>query len=128
MFHTGRLAKAKIVAEDMLMKIDSIYVGYEATSGRYACFYLARIWESNLDQDKAFYYYQRTTEFAEEIKALESNYYLYSLLGMARIYEKRGDKEEAKKCLIAVRKNSKRKNEANKEAKKQLKLLKNDGD
>ena len=128
LFHTGRLAKAKIVAEDMLMKIDSSYVGYEATSGRYACFYLARIWESNLDQDKAFYYYQRTIEFAEEIKALESNYYLYSLIGLARIYDKRGEKEEAINCLKTVRKNSKRKNEANKRAREYLKSLKKDGD
>ena len=112
----------------MLVKIDSNYTGYEATSGRYACFYLARIWESNLDQDKAFHYYQRTVEFVEEIKAYESGYYLYSLLGLARIYEKRGNKEEAKKCLKAVRKNSNRKNEANKLAKKYLKSLKKDGD
>lgn len=128
LFHTGRFAKAKILAEDMLMKIDSNYTGYEATSGRYASFFLARIWESNLDQDKAFHYYQRTIVFAEEIKAIKSGYYLYSLLGMARIYKKRGDKDEAKKCLITVRKNSKRKNEANKEARKQLKLLKHNGD
>lgn len=128
LFQTGRFAKAKILAEDMLMKIDSSYSGYEAKSGRYACFFLARIWESNLDQDKAMHYYQRTIEFAEEIKALESAYYLYSLLGMARIYDKRGNKEDAKKYLKAVRKNSNRKNEANKLAKEHLKSLKDDGD
>ncbi len=128
LFHTGRLAKAKMLAEDMLMKIDSSYTGYEATSGRYACFYLAKIWESNLDQDKAFYYFQRTIDFAEQIEAYESGYYLYSLIGMARIYDKKGDTQAAKECLKTVRKNSKRKNEANKKAKEYLKSLKDDGD
>lgn len=127
LFQTGRLAKAKILAEDLLMKIDSSYTGYEAHSGRYACFFLARIWESNLDQDKAIYYYQRTVAFAEEIKALESGYYLHSLLGLARIYDKRGNYEDAKECLKTVRKNSGRKNEANKKAKEHLKSLKKDG-
>jgi len=127
LFNTGRLAKAKILAEDMLMKIDSSYAGYEATSGRYACFFLAKIWESNLDQEKAFHYYHRTIEFAEQNKAVESGYYLYSLLGLARIYDKRGNKEEAVKNLKAVRKNSKRKHEANKRAREYLKLLRKDG-
>lgn len=127
LFQTGRLAKAKILAEDMLMKIDSSYSGYEATSGRYACFFLARIWESNLNQDKALYYYERTVEFAEENKALESGYYLHSLLGLARINDKRGNYEDAKKYLKTVRKNSSRKHEANKKAKEHLKLLRKDG-
>ena len=128
LFQTGRLAKAKILAEDMLMKIDSNYVGYEETSGRYACFFLAKIWESNLDQDKAFHYYNRTIEFAEINKAYESGYYLYSLLGLARIYDRQGNRKEAENCLKTVRKNSKRKNEANKRAREYMKSLKNDGD
>lgn len=128
LFHTGRLARAKVLAEDMLVKIDSNYTGYEATSGRYACFYLARIWESNLDQEKAFHYYKRTIEFVEEIKAYESGYYHYALIGLARIYVKRGNQEEAKKCLKTVRKNTNRKNEVNKLAKEYLKSLKKDGD
>ncbi len=128
LFQTGRLAKAKIIAEDLLLKIDSGYVGYEAISGRYACFYLAKIWESNLDPNKAFYYYQRTVKFAVLIKATESGYYLYALLGLARIYDRRGNKEDAMKCLKTVRKNSNRKNEANKLAKIHIKLLKKDGD
>lgn len=126
LFHTGRLAKAKIVAEDMLMKIDSSYVGYEATSGRYASFYLARIWESNLDLEKAFYYYTRTVSFAEQNQALESGYYHYALIGLARIYDRQGNKEEAQECLKTVRKNSKRKDEANKLAREYIKSLKHD--
>ncbi len=128
LFQTGRLAKAKILSEDMLMKIDSGYVGYEATSGRYACFYLARIWESNFNPEKAFYYYQRAIDFVDQQKAYESGYYHYSLLGLAQIYEKRGDIAEAKACLQLIRKNTNRKDDANKRAKEYLKSLKDDGD
>lgn len=128
LFHTGRLAKAKIVAEDMLMKVDSGYVGYEATSGRYACFYLARIWESNLDQEKAFYYYHRTIEFAESINALESGYYHYALIGLARIYDRRGENDKARECLKTIRKNTRRRNEANKLAREYMKSLRHDAD
>ncbi len=128
LFSTGRYAKAKVLAEDMLMKIDSGYVGYEEISGRYACFYLAKIWESNFDQDKAFIYYKRTVEFAEAIKAEESGYYHYALFGLARIYDKRGDNEAAEECLKIIRKNTKRKDVANKDAREYLKSLKRDGD
>jgi tetratricopeptide (TPR) repeat protein len=128
LFHTGRYAKAKILAEDLLMKVDSSYAGYEEISGRYACFYLAKIWESNFDQDKAFYYYNRTVEYAEDIKAFESGYYHYALFGLARIYDKRGDDEAAEECLKLIRKNTKRKDAANKDARDYLKSLKRDGD
>ena len=109
------------------MKIDSSYSGYEATSGRYACYYLAKIWESNLDQDKAFYYYQRAIDFSEQIKAYESGYYHYSLFGLARIYDRRGNQVEAENCLKIIRKNTKRKSEVNKRAREYMKSLKRDG-
>jgi len=127
LFNTGRLAKAKALSEEILMKIDSSYSGYEATSGRYACYYLAKIWESNLDQDKAFYYYQRAIDFSEQIKAYESGYYHYSLFGLARIYDKRGSRKEAENCLKIIRKNTKRRSEVNKRAREYLKSLKKDG-
>ena len=127
LFNTGRLAKAKALSEEILMKIDSSYSGYEATSGRYACYYLAKIWESNLDQDKAFYYYQRAIDFSEQIKAYESGYYHYSLFGLARIYDRRGNQVEAENCLKIIRKNTKRKSEVNKRAREYMKSLKRDG-
>jgi hypothetical protein len=128
LFHSGRYARAKVLAEDLLMKVDSSYTGYEAVSGRYACFYLARIWESNFDQEKAFHYYQRTVQFVEDIEAYGSGYYHYALLGLARIYDKRGEQEEAIGCLKTIRKNTKRKNAINKDAREYLKSLRKDAD
>ena len=110
------------------MKIDSSFIGYEAKSGRYACYFLAKIWESNLDQDKAYQFYTRAVLFSEEINAVESAYYHYSLFGLARIYDRRGNKTEAEKCLKTIRKNTKRKNNVNKRAREYLKSLRRDGD
>jgi tetratricopeptide (TPR) repeat protein len=128
LFQTGRYARAKIVSEDMLAKVDSGKVGYEGTCGRYACFYLARIWESALDADKTMQYYQRAVAFAEQSKAYESAYYHYSLLGLAKIYQKQGQRKEAENCLKLVRKYSKGKTDVNKTAKEYQKSLKDDGD
>jgi len=128
LFSTGRYGRAKVLAEDLLMKVDSAYTGYEEISGRYASFYLAKIWEYNADENKAFYYYQRTVDFAESINAKESGYYHYALFGLARIYDKRGETEEAENCLKTIRKNTKRRDAANKDAREYLKSLRRDGD
>ncbi len=128
LFYTGRYARAKVLSEDMLMKVDSGYVGYEEISGRYAAFFLAKIWESNFDEERTFYYYKRTVEFVEKINAFESGFYHLSLLGMARIHDKRGENKEAEECLKTVRKHTKRKDDLNKRAREYLKTLKEDGD
>jgi hypothetical protein len=126
LYTSGRLVKAKIISEDLLTKIDSGYVGYEATGGRYACFFLGQIWESNLENTKALHYYSRAVDFGELAKATDSGYYLYSLMGIARIQSRQGNNKEAKSTLKKVRKNSKRKHPANKAAKEYMKSLKAD--
>ncbi len=127
LFYTGRYAKAKAVSEDLLMKVDSSYTGYEAVSGRYASFFLAKIWESNFDKDKAFYYYKRAKDFSEQIGAYKSGYYHYSLYGLAKLYLEQGDDLKARKCLITIRKNTKRKSPVNKLARDFMKAMKKDG-
>ncbi len=126
LYSTGHLMQAKYVCEDMLAKIDSGKVGYEAVSGRYACFILGQIWESNMESEKALYYYRRAVQFGEEVDATDSGYYLYSLMGIARIYDRQGKEDEAIDYLKKIRKSSKNKNPANKRAKEYLKSLKQD--
>ncbi len=123
LFNSGGIMQAKIVSEDMLAKIDSGMVGYEATSGRYASFFLARIWESNVDLDKALKYYESAISFGEEAEAYESGYYLYSLMGAARINHKKGNTKEAKKYLKLIKKNAKRKHPAHEQAREFLKTM-----
>lgn len=124
LFSSGGIMQAKNISEDMLLKIDSGYFGYEATSGRYASFFLARIWESNMDLEKALHYYNRAISFGEESEAYESGYYLYSLMGAARIYHRTGNNKEAREYLKLIRKHAKRKHPAHEQAREFLKTIK----
>jgi tetratricopeptide (TPR) repeat protein len=125
MYSTGRFANAKVLAEEILTKIDSGFTEYEATSGIFANYYLGRIWESNFDTDKAILCYQRTVDYSERHQAFESEYYHYSLFALAEIYDKQGNRKEAENCLKTLRKNSRRSSDVNKRARELLKSLGN---
>lgn len=109
--------------KEILARIDSAQVGYEATSGRYAAFYLGQLYEGKRKQDDAKKYYLLAVKYAEEIGATESGYYLFSLIALGEISEKQGDKAAAKKYFKEVKRLSGRKDEAYKDAKKRLKKL-----
>jgi hypothetical protein len=126
LYSTGQLVKAKIISENLLAKIDSGYVGYEATGGRYACFFLGQIWESNMENNKAMGFYKRSVEFSEQADATQSGYYLYSLMGIARIHSRAGNEKEAMQYLKEVRKHSKRKHPANQAAREAIRSLKSE--
>jgi tetratricopeptide (TPR) repeat protein len=97
--------------------------GYEATSGRYAAFYLGQVYEMRRQLQDAKTYYQQCLKFSEQNKSYKSGYYLYSLIALGEISEKLGDKAAAKKYFTEVKKRSDRKDEAYKDAKKRLKKL-----
>ena len=65
--------------KEIIHRIDSGMVGYEATSGRYAAFYLGQLYERRQDFDLAQNYYERVVKFAEEIDATDTGYYLFSV-------------------------------------------------
>ena len=115
--------KAEPVALEILNRIDSGRVGYEANSGRYASFFLGQIYQFWRRFEDAEKYYLRTVEFAEEIDELDSGYTLYSILNLGRLAEKDGRKKEAKRYYKRVKKLSKRKQAVFKSAKKELKEL-----
>lgn len=123
LYSTGRFTQAEPVCKNILARIDSAQLGYEATSGRYASFYLGEIYEARKNLDEAKKYYQLCIRFAEEIKATESGYYLYSLIALGEIAEKQGNKAEAKKRFNEVKSKAKRKDEAYKDAKRRLKKI-----
>ena len=107
----------------ILQRIDSGKLGYEATSGRYAAFFLGQIYEARRKLDDAKKYYLLSVKYAEQIDATESGYYLYSLIALGEICEKQGDKACAKKYFKDVKKRAGRKDEAYKDAKRRLKGL-----
>ncbi len=107
----------------ILQRIDSSKVGYEATSGRYAAFFLGQLYERKNKLEQAKGYYQKALRFAEAIGATDSGYYLYSLISLGEISWRQGNKEEARGYFTQVRKKSGRKDEAFKDAKRRLKAL-----
>lgn len=123
LYSLGRYAEAEPVCKEILARMDSGMIGYEATSGRYAAFFLGQINESAKNLDEAKKYYELCVKFAEEIDATESGYYLYSLISLGEISQKQGNKSEAKKYFQMVRKKAGRKDEAFKDAKRKLKRL-----
>jgi hypothetical protein len=108
-------------AKLLLSRIDSGMVGYEATSGRYAAFFLGQMYEGRHELDSAKHFYNRAVKFGEENEAYETGYFLYSLLGLGRIADKEGDKAGSKVYLKQIKKYAQRKNPAHKAAREYLK-------
>jgi tetratricopeptide (TPR) repeat protein len=123
LYSMGRYSVAEPVCLNILGRIDSAQLGYEATSGRYAAFFLGQIYESHKKPDDAKKYYKLCIRFADQIDAADSGYSLYSLIALGEIAEQQGNKAEAKKYFKEVKKKSGRKDEAFKTAKKRLKKL-----
>ena len=123
LYSMGRYAQAEPVCRSILTRIDSAQLGYEATSGRYAAFFLGQIYEARKNLEEAKKYYKLCIRYAEEIEATESGYYLYSIIALGEIAEKQGNKAEARKYFKEVKKKAKRKDEAFKDAKKRLKKM-----
>jgi hypothetical protein len=127
LYSMGRYVEAEPVCRQILADIDSGKLGYEATSGRYAAFFLGQIYEARRNLNDAKKYYELCVQYAEKIEATESGYYLYSLIALGEIAEKQGNKAEARKYFKEVKKKAGRKDEAFKDAKRRLKKMeKND--
>lgn len=107
----------------VLQRVDSGRFGYEATSGRYASFFLGQVYESRRNYQEARTYYERCVRYSESNDATESGYYLYSLISLGEIAQKQGRKADARRYFNEVKKKSNRKDEAYKDAKRRLKNL-----
>jgi tetratricopeptide (TPR) repeat protein len=128
LYSRGMHVELELASKNIINRIDSANVGYEATSGRYASFYLGQVYGNRGDLDKAKKYYEMAVKYAEKTEAIESGYYLYSLIELGEINIKQGHKEEAKKYFREVKKKSGRKLEAYKDAKRRLKNLEKTAD
>lgn len=109
--------------KQIIQRIDSGMVGYEATSGRYAAFFLGQMYERRKELNEAKKYYEMVVNYATEIGATDTGYYLFSLIALGEIAQKEGDYQAAKNYFSEVKKKSNRKDEAWKDAKKRLKAL-----
>lgn len=83
----GRTAEVEKISLDILDKINKQMPGYEATSGRYASFYLGYIYRHSYkkDAEKARKYFDLCLQFCNQNKAYETGYYYYTLLNMMQL-------------------------------------------
>ncbi|MGC4022133.1 MAG: tol-pal system protein YbgF [Cyclobacteriaceae bacterium] len=123
LYSQGSQPQMEIECKNILQRIDSGKVGYEAVSGRYASFFLGQMNEFRRKFDDAKKYYLLSVKYSEQAKATESGYYLYSLISLGEIAEKQKDKALAKKYFKEVQKHSSRKDDVYKDAKQRLKKL-----
>ena len=123
LYYQGKFAEADPVCKNIINKIDSGQVGYEATSGRYAAFFLGQIYEARKKLDESKQYYLKSMKYAEQVDATETGYYLFSMIALGEIAEKQGNKAEARKWFKEVTKKAGRKDEAFKDAKRRLKKM-----
>lgn len=123
LYQSGRYSKTEQVSLEILQRVDSVQVGYEANSGRYACFFLGHVNEIRRKFEAAKEYYNRGLMFAEEAEATKMGYYFYSLLHLGEIAEKEEDPELAEEYYKKVKKLAKRKHPASKSARERLKKL-----
>jgi hypothetical protein len=123
LYQSGRYASAEKVSLDILDRIESGQTGYEANSGRYACFFIGHVNEIRKNYEKSKVYYQRGLKYAEEAEATEMGYYFFSLMHLGRIAEEEGDVELAKEYYKRVKKASKRSHSAHEQARERLKEL-----
>ena len=108
LYSSSKFSTCEKVSKDIFVKIDSSQVGYEANSGRYAGFFLGQIYQSRKDIDQAKIYYEKAIKYAEQIEALESGYYLYSLYYLGKIQWESGEKSAAKGNFKKIKKHAKR--------------------
>jgi hypothetical protein len=123
LYYRGMYVDLEREANLILTRIDSGKVGYEATSGRYASFYLGQLYGIRRNFEAAKKYYLLSIKYAESNGETDSGYYLYALIELGEIAQKQGKKAEATEYFKAVKRKAGRKDEAFKDAKRRLKNL-----
>jgi tetratricopeptide (TPR) repeat protein len=116
LYTTGKWTQAMQESLEILDRIEKKQFGYEATSGRYAAFYLGEYFYRIGNLTEAKRYYSKTVTIGEESETQESGYYLYSLISLGKIATFEKNKPLAKTYFNQVKKYAKRKHPAHQEA------------
>jgi len=97
-YSQGKTAEVEKVSLDIIDKINRQMPGYEATSGRYASYYLGYIYRYSYKKDKAKSrkYFDQCLQFCNQNQAFETGYYFYTLLNLMQMAE------EDKNIMLAV--------------------------
>jgi hypothetical protein len=111
LFSSGNFVETEKIALNMISKIDSGYFGYEAVTGRYACYMLGYIYQFKKDYEKAKLYFKRTVDYGEQANALKMGYYLHACSYLGKIMSKEGKTGEACLYFEKVKKNADKKDD-----------------
>jgi hypothetical protein len=97
-YSLGKTAEVEKVSLDILDKINRQMPGYEATSGRYASYYLGYIYRHSYkkDKQKARKYFDQCLQFCNKNEAFKTGYYKFTLLNLMQI------SDEEKNPMMAV--------------------------
>ncbi len=118
LYSTGKHSEMKEVSEQILERIENKWLGYEAISGRYASYYLAYYYDApQKDRTKAYDYYKKVIDFAEESEDIESGYYHSALFKLAQNAESQKEYKLAMDYYDKILDNSSKKKTAYKKAK-----------
>ena len=116
LYTTGKWTQAMQESLEILDRLEKKQFGYEATSGRYAAFYLGEYFYRIGNTIEAKRYYSKTATIGEESESQESGYYLFSLISLGKIATAEKNKALAKTYFNQVKRYAKRKHPAHQEA------------
>lgn len=123
LYSSHRFTEARNVSEAIIKNIENEKVGYEATSGRYASFFLGHINQTQSNYEESIKYYKMAIDYARSVEATETGYYLYSIINIGEVYEAMDDINSAKEYYKMAKKEAPWSHSAYKEARRKLKEL-----
>lgn len=116
LYTTGKWTQAMEESLEIMDRMEQKQFGYEATSGRYAAFYLGEYFYRTGNILEAKRYYSKTATLGEESESQDSGYYLFSLISLGKIATAEKNKALAKTYFNQVKRYAKRKHPAHQEA------------
>jgi len=116
LYTTGKWTQAMQESLEIMDRMEKKQFGYEATSGRYAAFYLGEYFYRIGNIIEAKRYYSKTATLGEESESQESGYYLFSLISLGKIATAEKNRALAKTYFNQVKRYAKRKHPAHQEA------------
>jgi hypothetical protein len=121
-FDQAQFNECERVSRDILEKINTGMPGYEASSGRYASYFLGYLMQFKYkDLIKAKDFYQRCIVFAESNGETEGGFYLFANASLAKLADQANDKEAARRYYSVVADKADHKSTQYKDAKSWLK-------
>ena len=105
LYEMGRRKKAEEECLEILQRIDSGYVGYESNTGRYASYFLGRIYRSK-QPEKSEAYFLKSVDFSVAAGATKKGYYFHSLYFLGELAAGKGDNPQAEYYFKEVKKSA----------------------